>query len=812
MKSFISIWTAVKYKFSCLSIFTLLSISSFACGPSFEGFYFTWLMEAYQPNSTFYDYQFDAYSPLYGKSWYQDNENIFNPRQENINAWRKNLNLNNSVHDSVIEKYIYNNNLEALRTFKKNKYSKNEIEKAILKNEFSHDLISYFIYINNFSENYKPKNDVWNYETYTSFTSLDSVKNFINEGEILLNKTTSDFLQTRILYTQMRASQFNKYDALTIKTFEDNYTKLKNKNTLEKYWCEGLYAGALLKINEQEKAIYHFARAFAHCPDLSSQYMTSYSWTNRNWKGALAYCQSTQDSIYVILMAGTKEPFPTMDFIKHTYKSNPNSETLKLLWLREANKIDEFKFSNNQMMYSYKTDEYINIDSVYKKNDVLTEYEMLGMQILNSPNNIQAKASIGNSMSYYFYKLKNYTKAAECISKNENTSKDEIEKLQFDLLKNLNNLKITNKFNEENFEKLVLQFSKIPNGSMNKNIGYYLIYNEIAPYYLNQNNNVTAFWAYTYANCFNNDKFYLYSTDNSPESWNSVNMATYLLNHKFDVSKIDELKNAFKKRKGNSDFETFLIKGTKMEDANALFNLVIARKYMMAQNWQAALDLYPQLDSNFKNTLGPNPANFYIHDYFNDIQDSKKTFSTISILQLAKTLKEKADQKNIENAKDKMLYGTLLYNLSFYGKNHYVIDNHWNHYGSRRTPYFLFETVTANYFYNEEQKDDLPMNNLYQNYFYLVDAEKYLQAALPMLKNQEEKAQCVFLLAKCWQKRCPIDEIKDDNFYSDNFNIYYKHSLKNPYFKTLLEDFKNTKNQELYFKSCSYFTDYVKRN
>ncbi len=811
MKLFISIWTVAKFNFFCISFLLLTSTSSFACGPSFQGFYFTWLMEAYQPNSKFYDYQFDAYGPLYGKSWYQGEEFVFNPRMENIKAWRKYLNLNNLIHDSVIENYIYNNNLASLEEFKKTKKAKNEIENVILKSNYKDDLISYFIYLNNFRKNYFPMANVWDYKTYSSFTSLDSVKKFIAEGEKLFNKNKSDFLQTRILYTQLRASQFNNHYALTISTFEKYFSKLKTKNTLEQFWCEGLYAGALMKINEHEKAIYHFARAFAHCPDLSSQYMTSYSWSNRNWKGALPYCKTAQDSVYVILMAGAKEPFPSMEFLHLTYKTNPNSETLKLLWLREANKIDEYIFSFTKEIYSLKLDKYINLDSIYKSNNVVNKYEELGMKILNSPENSIAKASVGNSMAYYFYKIKNYQKASECILKNENISKDEIEQMQYDLLKNLVTLKMSNKFNEENFKKLLVQFSKLQNGSMNKNIGYYLIYNEIAPYFLNKKNDNAAFWAYTFANCYNDNYFNLYSSDYSPEGWNNINMATYLLNHQFDFAKIDELKKEYQMQKGNSDFETYLIKGTKIDNANALFNLVKARKYMMAQNWQAAIDLYPSLDSSFKKMLGTNPANFYINDYFDD-DEKNNTYSSFSILQLANTLKQKADAKNVDNSTDQLLYGTFLYNLSFYGKNHDLIDNHWNHYGSRKTAYFLYKEVTANYFYNDTGKYSMPMNKNYYNYFYLYDAEKYLLQALPIIKSKEEKAKCVFMLSKCWQKRCPLDNIDKDSYYTELQDDYYKNSIKNPYFKTLLKDFKNTKNQELYFKSCKYYSDFTKNN
>jgi len=270
---------------------------------------------------------------------------------------------------------------------------------------------------------------------------------------------------------------------------------------------------------------------------------------------------------------------------------------------------------------------------------------------------------------------------------------------------------------------------------------------------LKQKDTSTAFWANTAANCFDADSFMLYSQDYSPESFNHSNYATYLLNHHFKIQQVEELKKAYTEQKGKSELETSLIKSTGLIDGIKLLNLVIARKYMLAEECDNALLLWPELPVSYTKRTGPNPANFYINEYIEDdsVQMRKNTYPVKAIVELAQKLKTNA----VLSAKDKLLYGTLLYNLSYYRKNHYVLDNHWNHSQSM-VAYYKYDSVDTHLFLNGNDLYQMPLHNSYQTYFHLKSAENYLQNALTGLTLDEDKAQCTFLLAKCWQKCCPV--------------------------------------------------------
>lgn len=764
-------------------------------------------------------YQFDPSSRFYSLSWQENFEetdlNKIDDTQSNLDTWRIYLNLPKSVPDSEVKNFIYNNSTTGIKQQSLQKNELYEIEHTIQTKKNSGDIWQYLMLVNEYKETAIRSQDIWDYSSYTNVVSLDTVNRFLAKCDELIHKTDDPFLQWRLLYLQLRATHFNKYHALAISEFEKYYPKFPKDNSLAQYWCEGMYAGALLRTKHDDKAIYYSARAFANCPDQHLQAMNTYLFSNRNWKSALPYCKDANDSVYVALLEGANHTLPNMEFIQMIYKTNPNSEVLKLLWLREANKIESFLLSekneDGKNIFYLDYDNPMDMDSLYSATKTAFQFLALSEKILNSPAAIPAKVTVVNTLAFYYYKNGDYKKAADCLTKIASLPKDDIEKAQYSLLNNLILLKKDKQLDAKNFAALLDYFKGIPSGSTNHHVGYYLLYNEIAPQLLLQKDTTTAFWAYTYANCFESDSFAIYAHDYSPESFNHANFATYLLNQHFSMEQVLELKSNYLSQKGKSDFETYLIKKTKLYDGAKLFNLVIAHKYMLAEKWDMALNVYPELPASYTQQLGANPANFYINDYIEDdaAQLKKNTYSVKQILELAQKLKSLADANGATAAKDKLLYGTLLYNLSFYGKNHYVLDNHWNHSMSK-TAYYNFDSIDTHIYINDHDAYDMPLHDRYQNYFHLQIAEKYFKASLPDLRTDEEKAQCTFLLAKCWQKRCPsLMKYNTEYHYMEDISDYVGNSTKNPYFKNLITLYKNTKTQEQIFNSCSYYRVYL---
>lgn len=818
MKLSISTLTAPKFKIIFISLTLLFSIKIKACGPDFSGYYFTWLMEHYKENNKFYPYQFDISNQFYSLSWNDEEHESKQPDRTkyNIDLWRNYLQLPLSIHDSDLKNFIYNNSSKKIANLLLEKKStKNQIAQNIFSKNNSVEIFSYFLYLNIYKEQLAPDINEWDYDTYTKYRSKDTIKEFVKSGEKLFNSTNDVFLKWRILYTNLRAAHFNKHYDIAIQQFNQYYPKLPNDNTLPQFWCEGIYSGSLLRTHIDDKAIYYAARTFANTPDQYQYAMNTYLWSNRKWTTALPYCKNKNDSIAVTLLEGANNPYPSMEFINLVYKTNPTSPELKLLWLREAAKLEMFTYGNSKINENYLLDkDYnpINIDSIYKHRKVIANYIKIGETILSNKENLPAKVSVGNCLALFYYHFKRYQEAQNCINKISTLPKDEIEQAQYALLTNLIKFKKDNQFDNKAFIQLIKYYKKIPYGNFNQHIGHYLMYNELAPYYLAKKDTFTAFWAYTTTSIFDFDSISSYYFDNgSPEGWNTNSYASYLLTQRFSIQDIEKLKSQFLAQKGENEMQTFYIQQTKFTNGVRFFDELITKKYLLNEQWDIALTLLPKCTKEFVETMGPNPANFKINDTIEDTKTTKNNFTVKQIITLANTLKVNAQKTSDSFANDRLLYGTLLYNLSFYGKNHYILDNHWNFNNSSYTAYYKTDSVDAYLHLNGDDFYQFPMNNSFENYFYLTTAEKYLKQALPQLQSNEDKAKCVFLMAKCWQKRCPTKWGKSEYGYTTNLINYVVNSIKNPYFKELLK-YKDTKIHQNIFSSCSYYEMFFKKN
>lgn len=175
--------------------------------------------------------------------------------------------------------------------------------------------------------------------------------------------------------------------------------------------------------------------------------MNTYLFSNRDWQSALAFCTNANDSIYVAMLEGANHTMPNMAFIQLVYQTNPQSEVLKFLWLREASKIEEFLLSKtsdeSNNFYYMNGDTPINMDSMYTVSNTLAKFIQLSGQIINNPLNLPAKTTVANTTAYYYYKTNKPEQANSLLASIASSPKDSIELNQYNLLKTLLTLKKT---------------------------------------------------------------------------------------------------------------------------------------------------------------------------------------------------------------------------------------------------------------------------------------------------------------------------------------------------------------------------------
>ena len=140
-------------------------------------------------------------------------------------------------------------------------------------------------------------------------------------------------------------------------------------------------------------------------------------------------------------------------------------------------------------------------------------------------------------------------------------------------------------------------------------------------------------------------------------------------------------------------------------------------------------------------------------------------------------------------------YGCGLYSMTYYGKAHEAYQ------------YYRSTTDEKGYF-NTPQR--MALSGYEQDYYSANSAEKAFINAAKKTTNPELKARCLWMAAKCWQKRAPLPTAA--SYYgNEELSAYYRHSLSNPYFAQLREGALATSPfiQKAY-NSCVYLQDYVR--
>ncbi len=822
MKLFTSTWIVPKWLLVCSSFLLIISSKqATACGPDFTGFYCTYLLNHYTSQEKFYPYQLDPNYAFYNDNYfYQENEN--EERQDpqhdvkyNIAEWKKYLNIKNNDADEALKTVIYGVNKEPKETPFANVKNASTLLTAIITSNKKETLETYFTLLQEYKNNFViSSNDAWSYTSYSNSIPFVDVNNFVSKCKTQFNKTTDDFIKWRYLYLMMRVYHFNKLHTETIDLWQQLAQTLPQDKWLAQYWCEGVYSGALLRTNQMDKSIYYAARQFVNCPDQHMEAMQTYLWSGKKWKTALPYCKTAADTLAVVMIDGLHHPEPDLEHIATIASIDPNAEVLKLLWLRETSKIEQYWINTDENVESafmfFEDEKNKEIQNVFGSANYFKDYAALSKQLLQQTTNQSVKTTIGNALAYYFYRKKDWATCNYYLQQIESTAKNDIEQQQFLLLKNLLQMEQIGNLNTNQIATVL--FSAKQRNRATPHLQHYLIHQEIAPYYLAKKDSITAFWLYALDNSFDYNgiaTFNFYNSNCSPEGWNSNGFATYLLTQCFSANTIANLRKQYANKTSSNEIEKAILKIIKFEGGDSLFVQLLAQKYMLAEKWKEAQPLITNCNKEYASKLGPNPANLQVNDCIQNVEGVSENTSIPAIINLMHTLQQKV--KAAGNASDKLLYATALYNLSFYGKNHYILDNHWNHNNSSYTAYYASDSFQTSVYLNGVDRDYMPLHASYKNYFYLTTAEKYAKQALPLLTNAEDRAKCTWLLAKCWQKRCPLKLKQQEGGYYSIVSNYEENSFNNPYFN----NFNQLYNQTVFYNNvqsnCTYLQIFEKR-
>lgn len=651
---------------------------------------------------------------------------------------------------------------------KENKSSLKWGKKISLKDDKVKSFVE-FLYLAQKIETVSINRDYWSYDPVEAKTFNDA--KMIQSIENVYNTTSDPFMKNRYWFLTMKARFYsnNKQKAID---FFNKTEKSVPKNVLY-YRALSYVAGVNHKQNKYAASNYLYAQVFDKCPELRT--VTAYCFSPKNetdWNKALTMAKNNKEKAALWAVRGYYKD--EKQSIEKIYELDPKSEHLNYLATRLVNRQEEAINNSfqkdggeNQPMKKLsvaenKTENQVKVDQ--KTLDLIAKISAAG----NTDRPYLWDLSLGYLQTLkgdYANADKNFDKAVKTLPKTE------LAGMQLRLLRFVNNLSKIDKLTDKN-EKTVLAdlnwlYFELPKNYKGQEFRY-------------QN---ASSWSRSYLSTLYREKGNPVMAEIYGESrysyWNDGNSF-------YDNEKVLLDMKAFLSKSNKSEIESIGagIYSLKLKDINNFQAVQATFKNKIPE----AIEYMKQTDSvQYSKFLG-NPFNGNIKDCHDcdHAAYQKRKYTFMDFLTTIKEMQGKLAQKE-DVYTNSLLLGNAFYNITHFGNGRTFYEITIIGYGS--SPYSFRDSMKRMI-----TNCDLP--------------RMYYQKALEAATTKEQKAKCIYMLAKC----------ERNEYYNNKYN-----NLKNWWeadddkinfiawsgFKVLQKDYSDTKYYQDVIAECGYFNTYV---
>jgi hypothetical protein len=791
-------------------IFAEIAIN-LACGPEWDpyDYYPSFFHNTIQNNDNYKSFYFN------GLAFLNDDANPLNETDVNAREWA--AHLGNAVSLTDVNKAMYelgarSDSLLLLKYLKPNGL----LPDSLKKNTFLNALVS------------GKHNEALNYyrlvKTAEPFTSVnyDNRWNPIPRDDKKLkalsatalnyaHATKNQFIRLRCFYQAQRLLFYsgNRTEAAVI---YDRYIEGARSKSHVMGWALSLRAGSEETTGNPAKAAYMFSKVFVKYPERRIQAFYEFNNINESQVSILKYAKTPDEKAFVYAIRGFHTSRVDITALQQVYKVQPRSPLIKVLLVREINKIEESYLSKKldktapQNPYDI-LGPYTGEDSTAKKQRAYLPKLMTFCQRLADEGRYTEPA-IGNLAIAYLNWIQGNTQTgldelALIDDQKLNIKLDDQRQMISLLLQTQKITRLDTIAQQELVPALTWLNQKVKWEAHHIKFGshdwwgrysskpysasardfYTLV---LAPAYLKQKDTALAALAILKGE----------RTIPSSREYQSpapgFNMPDFLQRklHSYDLLKVINNFNAAKK----NPYLNLLTSEINRRVCYDLYDL-LGTAYLREHKYVRAVKAFNKIPASIsKHTPYTWSEPEYRADPFTDIS-SKKNSSAKSIKytkpmfarKMAKLQRLiKTDPKNA--AKYYYLMATGLYNTSQYGNAWFL------------TTYFL-----ANY---DKERD---IAEYYDNDFLLTrQAEQYCKKARDISNDAEFKARCTFIAAACKQNAMPYfsgnNKKRPGRFFNDQPP---PDATKNPYFNELKKYYSKTSYYKLTVMECSYYQDFL---
>ncbi|WP_276379791.1 hypothetical protein [Flavobacterium sp. H4147] len=626
-----------------------------------------------------------------------------------------------------------------------------------------------FLYLAQKIETVSVLENYWSYEPGVEKTFNDA--KMIQSIENVYNTLSDPFLKNRYWFLTMKARFYSNNKQKAIEFFNKTESSVP-KNTLY-YRALAYVAGINYKQKKYATANYLYAQVFDKCPEL--RVVTAYSFNPKNdsdWNKSLAMAKSNEDKAALWAIHGYYKD--EKQAIEKIYELNPKSEHLNYLATRLVNKLEQS--INNSFQKDggeNQPKKVLNIAENKTENQAKVDKQAFDLVAkISAAGNTERPYLWDLSLGYlqtlkgeYANADKNFDKAAKILPKTQLAS------YQLRILRFVNNLSKIDKLTDSNIKTVLSDLN--------------WLYTELPKTYKGQE--------FRYTNASEWSKNYiaaLYRAKENPVMVELFNESDYGYSNGGN-SFYDNEKNLL-------DMKSFLAKSDKTEIEKIAAG-IYSLKLKDINNFQAvqstfknkipeAIAFMQQADSvQYYKFLG-NPFNGSIKDCHDcdHAAYQKRKYTQLEFLTTIKEMQDKLAQKE-DVYTNSLLLGNAFYNITHFGNGRTFYEINIVGYGS--SPYSFRN----------------PMKKMITN----CDLPKmYYQKALEAATTKEQKAKCIYLLAKCERNEYYNKKYNDVrnwwDIQDDKVNFIAWEG-----FKTLKNSYSDTQYYKDVIAECGYFNTYI---
>lgn len=754
--------------------------TSFACGNGgWEGMnFYNLFMQTNISAEEFYPFLRDEQNAFYGENYYYKNHKKEYPKG-NVKLWNE---LLTNWNTKDIEKAVYQ-----FKTFAWN--NKNtKIEKKIKK---------YLAFAQQCSEvfSYRIRRNSWDYDEVLEEKTIDT-KTLLSEANILLSKVSNEQLKMRYYYQIIRILHYSKDWKEAISLFE---TKIENRYTKNEiyYYIVDQVAGCYYSTENIQKAAYLFTKVLNKSIDRKKSAFTSFNYcVNKNVEGT-SHFKNIEDEKDLLLIKSLRNFTDEINNINKFITLDASDNRIELLFMRALSNVERTVWPK----YSYGDNYNLPMTNENEKTNQLLKIAEQQVANLGVKNNDFWKIS-----SSYLSFIQQDVSVAKNKLRDVNAFTDQKKKLA--IIYEVFTWKEISKENENYLSEILKDnpIKKIENEWYydNENDWRHLIVSKIAHTYYKNNKIAKSFLVHNFV-----------------ENTNNIN----------SIDLLDALESFYYKS-DKSDYEKQLLVN-KVKTPTSFMDYINYQKgiyYLYQKEPSLALTNFEK-NQNFKtkkmipNTIFSNN----IKECFNcsetyvmeDEVYKASVFSSFiktnfSRKELAENLialeKLTTDEKKWKRKLAHYLLGNYYYNISNTGYYRGLLTGDSNccdyrfityasdKYGNNNTGENIIATKRG---YNLSNINFHPTK-----YFNLSEKSKdEYQKVIELSTDKELNARCLYLMAKC--ELNTFYNVGSKDTFEIKFSKYFTLELPNyKSFKTLKEEYSDTKFHDMIIKECSYFRLY----